>query len=139
MARSRLQWRHVMESAAPSGGNIRTFPGIRQRASNCGTKRISATFWGNESPNPAAYAAMVKAAYTSIKQADPGMTVLVGGLASAGGYDDVTCSGQKGAGHDQTAWNELNYLQALYADGIHGYFDAVAWHVLQLLARRKRH
>ena len=85
-------------------------------------------FWGNESPNPATYAAMVKAAYTRIKQADPSMTVLVGGLASAGGYDDVTCSGQKGTGHDQSAWNGVNYLQALYANGIHGYFDAVAWH-----------
>ena len=72
---------------------------------------------------------MVKAAYASIKRADPGMTVLVGGLASVGGYDDVTCSGQKGAGHNQAAWNGLNYLQALYANGIHGYFDAMAWHV----------
>jgi hypothetical protein len=86
-------------------------------------------FWGNESPSPAEYAAMVKAAYTSIKQANPRMTVLVGGLASEGGYDDVTCSGQKDAGHDRAAWNGLNYLQALYANGIHGYFDGVAWHV----------
>ena len=85
-------------------------------------------FWGNESPNPTAYAAMVKAAYASIKQANPRMTVLIGGLASAGGYDDVTCSGRKSAGHDHAAWNELNYLQALYSNGIHGYFDAVAWH-----------
>ena len=88
----------------------------------------SSVFSGNEPPNPAAYAAMIKAAYTSIKQADPRMTVLVGGLASEGGYDDVACSGQKGAGHDHAAWNELNYLQALYANGIHGYFDAVGWH-----------
>ena len=86
-------------------------------------------FWGNQTPDPAAYAAMVKAAYTRIKQADPAMTVLVGGLASNGGYDDVTCSNQKGVSHDHAAWNELNYLQALYANGIHGYFDAVAWHV----------
>lgn len=86
-------------------------------------------FWGNESPNPAEYAAMVKAAYTDIKHTNPRMTVLVGGLASVGGYDDITCSGHKGAGYDHVAWNELNYLQALYTNGIHGYFDAVAWHV----------
>jgi hypothetical protein len=86
-------------------------------------------FWGNESPNPAEYAAMVKAAYTSIKRADPGMTVLVGGMASEGGYDDVSCSGRKGAGYNRAVWNGLNYLQALYANGIHGYFDAMAWHV----------
>jgi hypothetical protein len=89
----------------------------------------TSVFWGNEPPGPAEYAAMVKAAYTSIKQADPGMPVLIGGLASAGGYDDVTCSGQKGTGYDRHAWNGLNYLQALYANGIHGYFDAVGWHV----------
>lgn len=89
----------------------------------------TSTFWGNESPNPAEYAAMVKAAYASIKHADPGMTVLIGGLASAGGYDDVTCSGHKSAGYDSDAWNGLNYLQALYANGIHDYFDAVGWHV----------
>ena len=86
-------------------------------------------FWGNESPNPVIYEAMVKAAFTSIKHADPRMTVLVGGLASIGGYDDVNCSGQKGTGYNGDKWNGLNYLQALYANGIHGYFDAVAWHV----------
>jgi polysaccharide biosynthesis protein PslG len=86
-------------------------------------------FWGDEPPSPAEYAALVRAAYTSIKRADPGITVLVGGQASEGGYDDLTCSGRKGTGHDDAAWNELNYLQALYANGIHGYFDAVAWHV----------
>ena len=86
-------------------------------------------FWGNESPNPMVYAAMVKAAYVRIKQANPTVTVLIGGLASVGGYNDVACNNQKGTGHDHAAWNGLNYLQALYANGLHGYFDAVAWHV----------
>lgn len=86
-------------------------------------------FWGNEVPNPPVYAAMVKAAYTSIKRVDPAMTVLIGGLAPVGGYDDVSCGGRDGSGHDNTAWNGLNYLQALYAAGVHGYFDGVAWHV----------
>ena len=85
-------------------------------------------FWGGQPPNTKLYAAMVRAAYTSIKRADPNMIVLTGGLAAVGGYDDVTCDGQKGAGHTRSAWNGLNYLQALYDDGIHGYFDAVGWH-----------
>jgi hypothetical protein len=85
-------------------------------------------FWGNEPPDPTLYAAMVQDAYRSIKRADPGMTVLIGGLAAAGAYDDVYCSGHLGTGHDDASWNGLNYLQALYAAGIHGYFDAVAWH-----------
>jgi polysaccharide biosynthesis protein PslG len=84
--------------------------------------------WGGRTPDPEVYAAMVKAAYTRIKHVAPKMTVLIGGLAPAGAYDDVTCSGIKGTGHDSTAWNGLNYLQALYAHGIHGHFDAVAWH-----------
>ena len=85
-------------------------------------------FWGGRRPNPRLYAAMVRAAYTSIKRADPKMIVVTGGLGSIGGYDDVTCSGRNGTGHDAVDWNGLNYLQALYSDGIHGYFDAVGWH-----------
>jgi polysaccharide biosynthesis protein PslG len=84
--------------------------------------------WGGEAPNPTLYAAMVKAAYPLIKKADPTMTVVLGGLSPAGGYDDVTCSGKTGTGHDASAWNGVNYLQTLYTDGIHGYFDAVGWH-----------
>lgn len=85
-------------------------------------------FWGGETPNPALYAQMVKAAYTGIKHVDPSMTVVTGGLAAVGSYDNVTCSGRNGTGYNAAEWNGLNYLQALYADGIHGYFDAVGWH-----------
>lgn len=84
--------------------------------------------WGGKVPDPALYTAMVKAAYPLIKKADPTMTVLVGGLSPAGGYDDVTCDGTTGSGHDASQWNGVNYLQSLYADGVHGYFDAVGWH-----------
>jgi WD40 repeat protein len=85
-------------------------------------------FWGDETPNPRAYAAMVSAAYGRIKHVDPSMIVVLGGLAPSGAYDDVTCGGHTGTGHDAAAWNAVNYLQALYADGIHGHFSAIAWH-----------
>lgn len=87
-------------------------------------------FWGGRTPNPQVYAGMLIAAYSRIKQADPAMTVLVGGLAPEGAYDDITCSGttSPSGGHNAQRWNGLNYLQALYADGIHGHFDAIAWH-----------
>lgn len=88
----------------------------------------SASFWGGQSPDPQFYTSMVQDAYTSIKQADPGMTVVLGGLASFGGYNDVACTGRNGTGSTSTESNPLNYLQSLYADGIHGYFDAVGWH-----------
>jgi len=85
-------------------------------------------FWGGRTPSPRVYAAMVTAAYSRIKRADPAMTVVLGGLAPGGAYDDVTCSGHGGTGHDAAAWNGVNYLQALYADGIRGHFDALGWH-----------
>jgi len=52
---------------------------------------------------------------------------VLGGLSPAGGYDEAVC-GTPGTGHDAAQWNPVNYLQALYADGIHGSFDAVGWH-----------
>lgn len=85
-------------------------------------------FWGDEKPSPATYTSMVQAAYTAVKQVDPSMTVVLGGLAPAGGYDDVLCNGKHGSGHNAQAWNPVNYLQALYADGAGGSFDAVGWH-----------
>jgi len=86
-------------------------------------------FWGGQTPSPWRYAAMVKAAYAAIKRADPTMTVITGGLAPQGAYGDVTCSHRRGStGHDASAWNGVDYLQALYADGLRGHFDAVGWH-----------
>ena len=85
-------------------------------------------FWGGRRPSPATYAAMAEAAYKAIKKSDPSMTVVLGGLAPAGGYDDVHCTGKHGSGHDAKAWNPVNYLQALYAEGAGGAFDALGWH-----------
>jgi polysaccharide biosynthesis protein PslG len=84
-------------------------------------------FWGNEPPNPQLYAAMVIASYSRIKHLDPVVPVVTGGLAPAGGYNEVICNGSN-TGHNAEAWNPLNYLQTLYADGIHGNFDAIGWH-----------
>ena len=62
------------------------------------------SFWNP--PNPAAYTALVKAAYPALKSGDPTATVVLGG----------------------TSYNDTSYLAALYADGIHGSFDALATH-----------
>jgi len=88
----------------------------------------TAGFWGGQTPSPQVYTGMVKAAWTAIHRADPSMTVVTGGLAPAGGYDDVTCDQKKGSGHDAQDWNGLNYLQAMYHYGAGGHFDAVGWH-----------
>ena len=63
------------------------------------------TFWHN-GPQPAEYAAMLKAAYPAIKGADPAAVVLVGGLTG----------------------NNFEFVDALYANGAKGSFDGVGVH-----------
>jgi cellulase (glycosyl hydrolase family 5)/Big-like domain-containing protein/putative glycosyl hydrolase len=63
------------------------------------------TFWHN-GPQPAEYAAMLKAAYPAIKNADPAATVLVGGLVG----------------------NDFEFLEKLYDNGAKGSFDGVGVH-----------
>ncbi len=71
--------------------------------------------WGNQQPDPAAYTAMLKAAYTAIKSVDPGALVISGGLATTGNGSP-------------TAYGDLDFLQAMYDAGARGYFDALGSH-----------
>ena len=57
-------------------------------------------------PDPAAYAALLKAAYPAIKAVQPGDTVVTGGLVG----------------------NDMDFVEALYAHGAKGSFDAVGVH-----------
>jgi hypothetical protein len=61
-------------------------------------------FWTN--PSPAAYAALLKAAYPAIKAGDPSALVVSGGLVA----------------------NDYDFVQALYANGAKGSFDALGIH-----------
>jgi hypothetical protein len=63
------------------------------------------TFWAN-GPQPAAYAALLRAAYPAVKAADPAATVVVGGLVG----------------------NDFDFMEQLYANGAKGSFDAVGVH-----------
>ncbi len=65
-----------------------------------------ASLWWASGPDPAAYAALLKAAYPAFKAADPSATVVLGGLTG----------------------NDYEFLSQLYADGVKGYFDAVGVH-----------
>jgi hypothetical protein len=69
-------------------------------------------FWAGT--DPAAYAALVRASYPAVKTADPSTLVVVG----------------------NTSYNDTAYLSALYADGIHGYFDVLATHPYQGVANQ---
>ena len=62
-------------------------------------------FWPS-GPNPAEYKQLLAAAYPAVKAADPGATVLMGGLSKS----------------------DYTYLQGLYAAGGGQYFDAAAVH-----------
>jgi hypothetical protein len=65
----------------------------------------SAEFWAG-APQPAAYAAVVRAAYPAIKAVRPDDAVVLGGLVG----------------------NHYDFLEQLYANGAQGSFDAVAVH-----------
>jgi hypothetical protein len=70
-------------------------------------------FW-TPAPSPAAYTALLKAAYPAIKAADPTATVISGGLSPAA--------------TDGTNYTPPDFLAGIYANGGQGYFDAVANH-----------
>jgi hypothetical protein len=62
-------------------------------------------FWPS-GPSPSDYTAMLRAAYPAIHDADPGATVVMGGLSG----------------------NDFRFLRGMYAAGARPYFDAAAVH-----------
>jgi hypothetical protein len=62
-------------------------------------------FWAG-APDPRGYTALLRPAYAAIKAADPGATVVVGGLVG----------------------NDLDFVNGLYAAGAKGSFDAIGVH-----------
>lgn len=70
-------------------------------------------FW-QPAPNPQAYTADLKAAYTAIKKLVPSALVISGGLAPAT--------------NDGSDIAPLDFLKAMYADGAKGSFDALGFH-----------
>jgi hypothetical protein len=77
----------------------------------------AATFW-NPSPDPAAYTAMLQAAYPAIKAADPNATVIGGVVGWVTDYPNLAISPAK-------------YVQGMYDAGAQGYFDALSYHPYQ--------
>ena len=73
----------------------------------------NASFW-QPKPNPAAYTAGLVAAYAAIKSVDPAAFVISGGLAP-----EVT---------DGTNISPIDFLEAMYANGAKGSFDALGYH-----------
>lgn len=83
----------------------------------------TAAEWGQRTPDPQAYADLLKAVYPKAKQADPNAIIMLAGLAP-----NLERAGST------TALNDLTYLDDVYKDGAKPYFDAVAVHAYGLTA-----
>jgi hypothetical protein len=70
-------------------------------------------FW-KPRPNPAAYTADLRAAYTAIKTIDPSAFVISGGLAPAATV--------------KNAYSPIDFLKAMYKNGAENSFDALGYH-----------
>jgi aryl-phospho-beta-D-glucosidase BglC (GH1 family) len=60
--------------------------------------------WGEQTPDPAAYTELLKAAYTAVKAVDPAAKVISGGLATTGDGS-------------ATAYGDLDFLRGMYEAG----------------------
>jgi aryl-phospho-beta-D-glucosidase BglC (GH1 family) len=74
--------------------------------------------WWANGPNAAEYVRLLKPAYVSAHQADPGATVITGGLAPHGDL----------ARDPSEPRSPVNFLKAIYAAGGQGYFDGFGIH-----------
>ncbi len=75
-----------------------------------------ATFWSP--PDAASYTELLKAAYPAIKAADPDATVIAGVLGAVSTVPGITV-------------NPVTFVTQMYADGAHGFFDALSYHPYQ--------
>jgi hypothetical protein len=74
-------------------------------------------YW-TPTPDPASYTEVLKAAYTAIKAADPNALVVAGVLGAVVNFGNVTM-------------DPRDYVEQMYANGAHGYFDALSFHPYQ--------
>ena len=72
--------------------------------------------WAGQTPDPAAYAALLKACYLAIKAADPNAIVISAGLAPTDTPDT------------SVALPDVDYFRAMYAAGAAPYFDMLGVH-----------
>ncbi len=72
--------------------------------------------WGHQPVDPARYTDMVRRAYRGAKAADPHSLIVAGSLAPTGGLPDGR------------AMDDVAFLEAMYAAGLKGHFDAISIH-----------
>jgi hypothetical protein len=72
--------------------------------------------WTGQPLDPARYTEMVRRAYQGVKAADHTIPVVAGSLAPTGGLPEGR------------AMNDVDFLEAMYANGLSGHFDAISIH-----------
>jgi len=72
--------------------------------------------WTGQPLDPARYTEMVKRAYRGVKAGDRTIPVVAGSLAPTGGWDDGS------------AMNDVDFLEAMYENGLSGHFDVISIH-----------
>ena len=72
--------------------------------------------WNYEDVDPARYTEMVKRAYLGVKAADPAIPIVAGSLAPTGDLPQGR------------AMNDVDFLEAMYANGLLDHFDAISIH-----------
>ncbi|MCV7419856.1 cellulase family glycosylhydrolase [Mycobacterium yunnanensis] len=77
----------------------------------------AAPFYG-PAPDPAGYTELLKAAYPTIKAADPNATVIGGVVGSTVTYQNLTL-------------DPVTFVDQMYQAGAQGYFDALSFHPYQ--------
>ena len=78
----------------------------------------NAAFAYQPGPDPAGYTALLKAAYTAIKGADPQAQVIGAVVGATLSWGSLTL-------------NPVDFVQQMYAAGAKGYFDALSFHPYQ--------
>jgi hypothetical protein len=120
LQRTCVPGRSSKANAWPPANPASFAPFVAYLAQRYGTRLAAIEIWNepdqaNEDyfagpEKPQRYAAVLRAAYPAIKQANPNVPVLAGSLVGANGV----------------------FLRALYADGIKGYYDGLAVHFYSL-------
>jgi photosystem II stability/assembly factor-like uncharacterized protein len=114
----------ALDDSSPTPWNVEAYANFVRRVTERYEDRLAgiiiwnepntALEWANQPPDPAAYVALLEAAYDSAKAVNPDLAVLLAGLAFTEG--------------DGTNLNDLTYLEQLYEAGGGTYFDILAAH-----------
>jgi hypothetical protein len=83
--------------------------------------------WGNQVPNPNQYVSALQVAYQAIKEVDPDVTVVSGGLGPVGRIR-ATPEGEGLPGNNGASMDEWEYARLMFSQCLTGCFDVFGYH-----------